>query len=237
MNTMQYGLEIADKDLRLFLDVPTDLAASMQQESSALTEELEGLSKPKNRVLEIVPQDTAVRILLNADRIGLKKDREGQRDLAHRTATLFSSIDWLSGDRRDPRLSVQMPHQYTIDSGRLRMSAEVAWPERATDQQASYFMTGVMQRVAHQLKYERKLIPDLVGAQVIREQGVSIETNPLGSCNISAGGSLYFPERSTVELYQHNIYSPIQQLICFAGAIAMARVDDFLDSKPAIATD
>lgn len=235
MSNLQYGLEIAERDARIFVDVPTDLAASMQRENPALTEELESLSRPKNRVLEIEPHEGMVRVRLNADRIGLKKDDHQQRLLAHRTATIFSSIDSLSADRRDSGLSVQMSDQFTSD-GRLRMHAEVAWPERATDKQASDFMTGVMQGIAYQLKYERRLVSELVGAQVIRERGVSLETNPLGSCNIGAGGYLYFPERPTVELHQHNIYSPIQQLICFAGAIAMARVDEHLEAQ-SVATE
>lgn len=230
MNTLHYGIEVTDANKRLFLDVPTDLAASAQNDCPNLATELKELSRPKNRVLEIDPVDGSVRITLNADRIGCRRDDQEQRRLAHRTATVFNDIDWYSGaERRDPRLNVQMSDQYTVD-GRLRMRAEVAWPERATDGQTSDSVTTVMQGVAHQLKYFRKMIPELVGAQVIREHGVSLETNPLGSCNIGAGGYLYSPEQPTVELYQHNIYTPIQQLICFAGAIAMARADELVAS-------
>lgn len=236
MSNLEYAIDSTDGKYRPVVAVPFDLAATMQRQHPPLVSDLRELSSSRSRVISVEPSDGSLCITLNMDRIGAKRDPHERRELAHRVALLFSDIDWMSEKRSDEHLRIQMPGQYTA-SGRLRMSARVAWPELSSDERASSFVTKAMREAAGQLRYERnKNIPRLVGARIVRSQGVALEANVADGCNISTNSYNFSPEQPTAELCQHNIYSPIQQLICFAGAIAMARADDHLEPK-AVATD
>ena len=58
------------------------------------------------------------------------------------------------------------------------------------------------------------------------EQGVSMITNPVGSCNLDTNGAAYRPESPKFEVDAHNIYNADQQLICLYGLVAVAHADD-----------
>ena len=225
---LTYGIETTPMNHRLFLDVPPSLVARVQQEHPAVDAELESLSAPKAGIIDSVLSDGAVRLALNSEKIGARRDDQSRRQAARRIVALISTIDGVAyEEEQDPNLNVQMGTEHTID-GRLHMRAEVTWPRHASDKKMRKVARYFMRTTADALNYERKLIDELVYADVRRERGVTLETNPFGSCNIGAGGDGYHPERPTVELYQHNLYSPIQQLICLAGAVAMANTDKLL---------
>jgi hypothetical protein len=49
----------------------------------------------------------------------------------------------------------------------------------------------------------------------------------MGSCSIESDHQNY-TYADTVELWQHNLYNPEQQLICLVGAVAFANADEHL---------
>ncbi len=110
-------------------------------------------------------------------------------------------------------------------SGRRGMQVALRWPDVDLDE-AALFATHHMQRFAQSVDLHGNprlnVADDMVYTRAIRERGIVIETNPLGSCNISAGGYDYRPELPVVDLWQHNIYSPQQQLTCLMGAVSFA---------------
>lgn len=222
---LRYGIEMTDMNNRLFLDIPVTLVARIQKANVTVDKELRSLSAKQSRIIDLEPSRETVRLFINTKKIGTKREDQARRIAAHRAAALISWVDLLADtNEKDPDLTVEMPTTYTSD-GRLPMRAEVKWPARSSDEKMGQAATYFMRDTAYKLNYERKMIDELVYGQVVRERGVILETNPLGSCNIGAGGSMYFPEQPTVELYQHNLYSPIQQLICFAGAVAFSKAD------------
>ncbi|MDN5275995.1 MAG: hypothetical protein JWN33_644 [Candidatus Saccharibacteria bacterium] len=126
-------------------------------------------------------------------------------------------------DLEDPALNVNMSREYINAGDRLGMSAELAWPELA-DQDIQQVATDAMRSSAVNLRYaSRRIIPSLVYALVSRSEGITLETNPAGSCSLDTDGMHYDPEASKVELYAHNLYAREMQLICLSGLVAIAR--------------
>lgn len=114
------------------------------------------------------------------------------------------------------------------EAHRYGMMLALRWPKVAP-QPAATFATAHMQRFAQSINLNgnkrMNTANDMVHVAASREHGITVETNPLGSCNIGAGGYGYDPEPDIVELWQHNIYSPAQQLACLVGAVSFATAD------------
>ena len=126
-----------------------------------------------------------------------------------------------------PRM--QMTHQVLDkDAGRYGMMLALKWP-KAAPQDAARFATKHIQRFAQSVNLtgnaRLNVTDDMVYVAANRARGIMIETNSIGSCNISAGGEFYDPEPEIVELWQHNIYNPTQQLACLMGAVSFATAD------------
>lgn len=104
------------------------------------------------------------------------------------------------------------------------MDAEMAWPA-VTDVEASLAGTRAMRQMAYDLgTYSDKQIPGMVYAHVDRARGITLETNPAGSCSMDTDGSEYRPTADRVTLYAHNLYTHEMQLICIAGLISITQL-------------
>lgn len=140
---------------------------------------------------------------------------------------MYNLVD---ADPMIPRM--MMSHETIGDSGRRGMMAAVRWP-RADERSSAVFATRHMQRFASSVDLlgnpRLNTANDMVYVVADRSRGMRVETNPLGSCNISAGGDGYDPEQPIVELFQHNIYSSSQQLACLMGAVSFATADLHVD--------
>jgi len=120
-------------------------------------------------------------------------------------------------------------HGFEVHIGRVRygygvfrMSAELKWPA-VSDQSASNIATDAMRRMARNLGiYKDKNIDSLVYANVRRSDGITLETNPAGSCGMDTDGMKYSPDSETVSLIDHNLYTHEMQLVCISGLIALA---------------
>ncbi len=124
---------------------------------------------------------------------------------------------------------MRMTHE-VLDRGanRYGMMVAIRWPT-AEPRTAAQFATRHMQRFASSVNLNgnqrMNVADDMVYVTADRARGITVETNPLGSCNIGAGGCDYDPESDVVELWQHNIYNPAQQLVCLIGAVGFATAD------------
>lgn len=120
------------------------------------------------------------------------------------------------------------------DMGRVAISATLTLP-RIESEHISEFATMHMRGVARSLRYaseieSREMRDSLVYSQ-LDERGITLRTNPVGSCSMDTDGDQFFIQASTnreATLYAHNLYHPIQQLICLAGAIVMAHSESYL---------
>lgn len=129
---------------------------------------------------------------------------------------------------------VKMSHA-PIDkaSHRYGMYVEVQWPECYTE--AAQFATRQMQQFAAGINLKNGGALNRANAMVYvaadAEQGLSVQTNPLGGCGIETSGDDYGHERplETVSLWQHNLYAPEQQLACLVGAVAFAKANSHLE--------
>jgi len=107
--------------------------------------------------------------------------------------------------------------------GAIGMSAELNWP-KVSDETASLIATQAMRQMAHDLgMYPDRQIPGLVYAQVDRRFGITLETNPAGSCSMDTDGGEYEQDSERVSLVSHNLYTHQMQLICISGLIALAK--------------
>lgn len=209
---------------RLFLDLPPKVGARIQKKDTALHDQIRALGSKDRRFIDLrVPDETdSLRMYINTKKIGAEDGEQRRRQAAEQVISVLRGIrTWTDAEELDSNLDVHLGVK-PVPDGRLAISATVKWPEGVTDDAMAGFATTVMQETAHKLHYERKLIPDLVGAVVDRERGVTLQTNPIGSCSIDTDGSSYNPIESTFEVSAHNIYTSIQQLICFSGAVAIA---------------
>lgn len=126
--------------------------------------------------------------------------------------------------------------------GRLPLGLWVKWPE-APDIEISDVANTVMRSVGSQLRYEseiarsRQKYGSLVYAYINRADhtrspmGVSLQTNPAGSASIETIGDEYEPEEPMFRLECHNLYSYKQQLICLAGALAIAQLSEVANDE------
>jgi hypothetical protein len=131
------------------------------------------------------------------------------------------------------KIAVDLGPYYAFGgSDRLGMAANVRWP-RAPDNDVAKRATDIMQEAASNLKYAHDLArkygyKDMVYAYVSRQNGVVLETNPMGSCSIGTDGFDFRPEEPVFELHSHNLYAVEQQLVCLTGALAIAHADTLL---------
>ncbi len=141
----------------------------------------------------------------------------------------------LTEDTEEP-ITVSVGSYESINgTGRLGLGFDVRWPN-TIDISLNTLATSVMWRAAKELGYmrgngSRDRYRDAVYAQVSRQHGVTLETNPMGSCSVGTDGSYYSPDDSIIELTAHNIVGVDQQFICLAGAVAIARADELLQQQ------
>jgi len=219
IETLRYGYE----DSRMYVDVPQDIFDTAMTESEYLAKIIE--YRAQQRVVNAESMDGGTRLLLNTKRAGNIKYDYVKEDRAKQMVYAFSAVATYSSEyQRDPRLSVDMGVSRLADGARLGMMAAVAWPER-TDREVQTLTTSAMRQTASELKYvsPTSFIPEIVYAQVYREHGVTLQTNPIGACDLGTDGMHYKPEDPTIELNAHNVYSHSMQLICLSGLIAIAR--------------
>jgi len=187
-------------------------------------------------------------------RITILTRRIGRLNPYPRASVCESVIDFYDAVGRqakikvaDPKLRLDVWSERLNDRTRLGLVADIKWPEvEHSDERLSDLTTQVMCTVAKDIKYSDmddmsarsrgQLINNLVYGQVQRSRGVTLETNPLGSCSIGTDGMEYRSESPVFNAQSHNVHGHDQQLIILSGAIALAHADELLSGPLASVT-
>lgn len=219
---IRYGIDTSQVPTRLFIDLPHDVVIPNPATREGLNSSRQRLVA--QQLIEVVEGDDSSRLLLNARKLGAKRQHKHRstRDVVEYLATLAASID---PAHHDQALQVYMGVSPLGTTGRYGMSAKVRWPD-VPDQELAAATTRQMRETATDLRHfpsaTARLLPELVYADVSRQHGVTLQTNPMGSCSLDTAGDRYRADEPAFEVHAHNIYSHEQQLICFAGLVAIA---------------
>lgn len=223
---LAYGFETMSLQRHMYADVPADILDRINARDSDLMKLIDRLSSKPLRAIELAEDDNGTRMYFNAKRIGSIAMGPAQYVALRGVAETVTALeDWAEPGEEDSRMRVHMGTSSINNTGRYPMYADIAWAD-VSEEELGRIATGYMQSTAKKLQYEDKgLIPSLVYAQVSKERGVTLQTNPMGSCSLETDGTFYDPASPRYELYAHNIYNHMQQYICFAGSVALAHAD------------
>jgi len=195
----------------------------------------------QQRSVAVVETDEGVDYTFLLKRIGRRPYEAHDRYLAPVVAAIEQLT--LLPDEQDAKLANVNIYPQRVRDGRLPLSASIAWPE-ASDADVSSFATGIMHGLAIATRYKQDLMSrkrDVLSRNVYahlrryRDEdsyfgwpGVSLQTNPIGSCSVDTSGDEFESDAPMFTVYQHNLYGYKQQLICLGGAIAIANADELL---------
>lgn len=184
---------------------------------------IEFLTRKRTSALVVDGGDTKLHLLVNEKRIG---SSEHKPRLLHNLVQLIDGLETHTlKDDQDPDFQVQMGASDVNGTGRHMIDMQVTWPNLA-DEILQKLVSDTMVSTATNLKYDvKRFIPRIVYAQIRRQYGVTLETNPIGSCSVGTDGMWYEPSERTIELQAHNIYNNTQQIILLAGGVALARAE------------
>lgn len=206
-----------------------DLPKNKRQEDRSLLQISNGYYR--SRRLTILTRRIG-RLSSNQRRIGLST-----------VVTVFDNIEKAAENNSgDDLMRITVSPQRLNDGTRLGLDVVAKWPSPEIAKPIhNSIVTGVMRQVALDVRYGRspydssndykRMLDQNVYADIDRIHGVTLETNPLGSCSLGTDGSYYDSQNNSVELLYHNIYGHDQQLILIAGAIAFAHAHEFLHAS------
>ena len=143
----------------------------------------------------------------------------------------FNGLYNIGGPAASELPVVMMSHEPIGASiNRYGMYVELRWP-LVDAEEAAIFATEHMIKFAKTLpfysQYDKDMLRSLLYVSADRTDGITVQTNSVGSCSIDSDGNGH-KYKPTVELLQHNIYGPQQQLPCLIGAVAFANADSYL---------
>lgn len=175
--------------------------------------------------------DTNVNITFLLRRLSRKAEHVHEPNLLP-IIQVINGLSTIADNRTDRLRMVRLSQNGVGLDGRRVCDATITWPE-ADEPVVAQLATGIMQNIAKQLRYDREIATrfgydDHVYAAIQRERGVSLQTNPIGSCASDTNGEYYDANEPVFSLESHNVYTRKQQLIIFSGMIAIARADEYL---------
>lgn len=218
IDVLKYGFD----DSRICLDIPQDIFELAMDSSELLTQIVDA---PANkRVVNTEANDGGTRLSLNTKRAGNSQDRYIKEFKCRDMVQALAEVATFTPRRKhDPALQVALGTERINNDDRFGMSAKLRWPSRSNSELRS-IATQAMQQTALELHYvSQTILPDMVYAQIDRQRGVTLETNPVGSCSMDTDGGTYEADDPSMKLYAHNIYNHEMQLICLSGLISIAR--------------
>lgn len=209
----------------MFVDVPQAVFDDAMSTFEVLPKIVEF---PKNRRVVLAEAgDDVTRLTFNTKRIGRLGDNiVAERDRLKHVIYALSAVSSCSMEAglQDPNMTVNMSLRPIGSDDRLGMDAVLKWPESVGDFELQVIATNAMVLIANDLRmHSPRLMDGTVYAMVSRDNGITLETNPMGSCSLDTDGATYDPSKPTMELWGHNIYNHKIQLVCLAGLIAIAR--------------
>ena len=216
---LQFGFDHG----RMCLDVPHDLMGSALARSRSFSY-IMNLTEPERQVIGHRMGDDSTRLLFRTKKIGQYSRLMASQKSRQAVSVIDSIVTHTPDSRQDPRLLVEMGLEPMGTSDRYGFHARVMWPE-SDMLTAAKEATHMMRRTAHDLRHamSKRSLNDMVYAQLDRNRGMTLETNPIASASLDTDGDSYSPEDEAAELWAHNLYSHQMQLICLSGLIAIAR--------------
>lgn len=178
--------------------------------------------------------DNDAELGFNFEKVGKRRNPNNYQDDLTLTSSIARGIFYLAKDEEtDERLNITTMGEVLGDGMTRSMQVDLKMPdwdnEKLSDNVLSGLVAMAMRRTARQLKYgvvdKRSYVDSMVYGSVRRERGITLETNPVGSCSLDTDGSEFESSDERLNLYGHNLYSHEQQLICFTGAVALAYAD------------
>lgn len=218
IDVLKYGFN----DSRIYLDVPQDVFELAIGRSSSLAKIV---TEPANkRVVNVEAGDGGTRLSLNTKRAGNSQDRNIKELKCHDMVQALAEVAAHTPRRKhDPALQVVLGTERINNGDRFGMTARLRWPERSNSELGS-IATRAMRQTALDLRHaNQSILPGMVYAQVDRQRGVTLETNPAGSCSMDTDGERYDTNEPFMELNAHNLYTHSMQIICLSGLISIAR--------------
>lgn len=170
--------------------------------------------------------DHHYQLFVDATAVSRSTDQHEGEAKARRILELLDESN-IANNWRDGRADVDLEIQIGYESrgyGAYGMSAKLTRPS-VSDTTASRVATYAMQQMAYNLgTYSAKDIPGMVYAHVSQSDGITLETNPVGSSSMDTDGNEYTENSGKISLYAHNLYTHQIQLICISGLIALAKL-------------
>ncbi len=242
MNKLTFGLGKHHEPEVITMGVPEEVAEASVGGAQSFSTQLRLAQELGVASAQTTNLDGDLLVEFYLAKIGQKRSPENKRLGLMAVTRCIESFSLSSYAYSDPALRAELYTEPTFD-GRLGMLAEIRWPEQVTDDQAlAQLATSAMVAAGKALRYMRdserypgkkmnldqwkRHIEKQVYARVDRERGVILQSWGIGSCSLDTDGMNYEPVEPTFEVRAHNIYSPEQQLICLAGAVAIANADE-----------
>lgn len=219
----RFDLDVLKTKTNLILQIDTDVLTQATEEERT-GRLLRALKKANIFAIGSDQISNTSRVTLRARNLN-KYGTNGHSDAYEAVVACYDDLYALA--EPDPTMpALEMSHGAVGQGGRRGMTVTVAWPEISADVAAD-FATEQARRLAYELEYahaSRQLINELVYVRADRSRMAIVQTNSMGSCSIESDHQDY-TNIKTVELGQHNLYSPEQQLICLVGAVGLATAD------------
>ena len=211
---LNYGLN----GNNVFLDTPNEIIDTLRDTDEDYAQQL----STRNRYMSVDPGEKISRLEVQAAYMGDARERSiVPRRVTRALRLLNSAANLATPDQQDENLSVGMGAESPV--AKLFMQARFRWPDES-DEILQEHATAAMRQTATDLRfYPKRQINQEVFAIIDRKQGVTFETNVIGSCSLDTDGYKYRPENPEVIVYGHNLHNSAMQLICLSGLIAVAK--------------
>lgn len=168
-------------------------------------------------------EDGSRKIILNDRRIGRPLRNRPKSVLTAASLELIGAIESVAADldMKDPRIQPTIAHETAKDTGFYDCQTTLVVANMSSDA-STYKADTYMQNMAANLRFvPEDKIPQTVFCEFSTKSGVSLTIDPLAKSRMAYEGPIQKGE--PIELVGHNITTHEQQLICLAGAVALAR--------------
>lgn len=223
MKQVRYGIEQSENLGRLYVDIPHPVGGKIEAGDEELSRLITKISSRKVRLIELdeTAAPGAMRAYANTKRIGRYQDEGERRRAARQILQVMQGVNlWADQDERDDRLVINFGSKPMID-GTIRTEAELTLPDLRF-QTVGRIATAYMRQAAYHTRLERDDVETQVFAKITRSEGINLELNEAGTLGVASVDSFLSRGQESHKLREQGIYTPTQQLVCFAGMVAAA---------------
>ncbi len=227
---IKYGFHTSElgSNSRLSIDLPKSIWQQIENDNN-LNSLLKKLSTKSIKAIKLWDYNGGTKILINDKHIGpLSRNPSATRGVVQ----LISGVEAIAGiTYDDPLLKVLPKVLSTNKDGTLSPVFNLAWPrldERHVEDLASRHMIETTKKMQY---IDKLLLQNTVYANIKRQSfGIILNTNSTNEYDMSSINGLYHPENPRITMTAGNIRNYEQQLICLAGAVAIAHADELVSA-------